>query len=346
MMRARALACQVTLAFVALLVLPPAVAAEFHLKLHHSLPPASAAHRTMLLPWAEKLRRESGGRIDVRVFPAMQLGGQAPQLIDQARDGVVDIVWTLTGSTPGRFPRTEVFELPFLNADPVTLNLALHDFLLRHPEEFAGYRLIAAFVHAGQALHSRRPVRTLDDFRGLRIRVPGRVGSWLVEALGGVPLGSPVSAVPELLARGIVDSALLPFEVVRSLHVDELVDYHVTLQRTVSDRFHTQVFVIVMNQESYRRLPADLRAVIDRNSGEGVARWLGELWMANEAPGLEVAAGSGELIRLSPAVVAAMRQRVENPVQQRWFRLVAARGLDGPVLLAEARMLIEARGHR
>lgn len=344
-MRTTDLVRLITLLVVALFV-RPASAAEFSLKLHHSLPPAAPAHRSMLVPWAEKLQRDFGGRLVVKVFPANQLGGQAPQLIDQARDGVVDIVWTLAGSTPGRFPRTEVFELPFLNTDPVTLNLALHDFLARHPEEFADYKLIAAFAHAGQALHSRRPVRTLDDLRGLRIRVPGRVGSWLVEALGGIPLGSPVSAVPELLARGIVDGALLPFEVVRSLHVDELVDYHVTLQGAGSDRFHTQVFVIVMNRDSYRRLPADLRAVVDRNSGEGLARWLGELWMANEVPGRELAARSGELIRLSPEAVAAMRLQVEGPVQRRWFSLVAERGLDGPALLAEARMLIEARSRR
>ena len=200
-------------------------AAEVELKLHHSLPPISPAQQTMLVPWAGKLAAESGGRIAVTIYPAMQLGGQAPQLINQARDGVVDLVWTLTGYTPGRFPRTEVFELPFLNADPVTMNLALYDFLKLHPEEFAEFKLIAAFVHAGQALHSRRPVASVADFRGLKIRVPSRVSGWIVEALGGVPLGSPVSAIPELLSRGVVDAAFIPFEVVKSLRVDELVDY-------------------------------------------------------------------------------------------------------------------------
>lgn len=331
-------------ALVGVFLLPtPADAAEFELKLHHALPPSSPAHRSMLVPWARRLEAESGGRLHVTVYPAMQLGGQAPQLIDQARDGVVDVVWTLAGSTPGRFPRTEVFELPFLNADPVTMNLALHDFLRLHPEEFAEYHLIAAFVHAGQALHSRRPVRSLADFRGLKVRIPGRVGAWLIESLGGIPLGSPVSAVPELLSRGVVDAALIPFEVVRSLRVDELVDYHVTLDRAGSDRFHTQVFVIAMNLASYRRLPPDVRAVIDHNSGEALARWLGEVWMQNEAPGLALAAESGQMVRLSPQVVAEMRRRVEGPVRQRWFGLVAERGLDGPALLREAEHLIEAR---
>lgn len=325
---------------------PGVHAAAFELKLHHSLPPASPAHRTMLLPWAARLAADSGGQLAVTVYPAMQLGGQAPQLIDQARDGVVDLVWTLTGSTPGRFARTEVFELPFLDADPETMNLALHDFLARHPAEFAEYRLIAAFVHAGQALHSRRPVRTLSDFDGLRVRIASRIGAWIFEALGAVPLGAPVSMVPEQLSRGIIDAALIPFEVVRSVHVDELTDYHVTLEQPGSDRFHTQVFVIVMNRASYERLPPALRAVIDRNAGEELARWLARLWVANEAPGIELAARSGEIIRLPAGISAALRAQVEGPVQQRWFDQVAVRGLDGPALLQEARELIEARRKR
>ena len=297
----------------------------------------------MLVPWARKVEAESGGRIAITIYPALQLGGQAPQLIDQARDGVVDLVWTLTGYTPGRFPRIEVFEMPFINADPVTMNLALYDFARRHPEEFSDYKLIAAFVHAGQALHSRRPVRQTTDLHGMKIRIPSRMSAWMVEAMGGVPLGAPVSKIPELLSKGVIDAALIPFEVVKSLRVDELVDFHITLDRADSDRFNTQVFVIAMNLDRYRSLPPDLRAVIDNNSGEGTARWLGELWMANEEPGRVLAAESGELFRLPADQVELLRAEVEPVVRQRWFDLVRAQGLDGPALLVEARGLIEAR---
>ena len=80
-------------------------AAEVSLKLHHFLPPVSNAHKHLLAPWAEKVEAASDGRIAIRIFPSMQLGGTPPQLYDQARDGVVDIVWTLPGYTPGRFPQ-------------------------------------------------------------------------------------------------------------------------------------------------------------------------------------------------------------------------------------------------
>jgi TRAP-type C4-dicarboxylate transport system substrate-binding protein len=318
-------------------------AAEFELKLHHPLPAVAPAHQRMLVPWARKVEQDSGGRLAINVYPSMQLGGQPPQLVDQVRDGVVDIVWTLAGYTPGRFPRLEVFELPFLNTHPVVMNLAMRDFVQRHPEEFREYRLIAVFTHFGQALHSRDAVRSVADLRGMKIRVPSRMCGWIVSALDAIPIGSPVSKVPELLSKGVVDAALIPFEVVQAVKVDELVDYHVTLDSSRSDRFNTQVFIMAMNRDSYAALPPDLQQVIDRNSDESTARWLGNIWAQNEEPGLAQAAASGELIRLDPETVGALREAIEMPVQQRWFREIARKGLDGPGLLAEAQHLIDAR---
>ena len=313
------------------------------MKLHHSLPPVAPAHHSMLVPWARKVEEQSKGRISITVYPAAQLGGQGPQLIDQVRDGVVDIVWTLTGYTPGRFPRVEVFEMPFLNMDPVTMNLALRDFVERHPEEFHEYKLIAIFVHAGQALHAVRPVRTVADLQRMKIRVPSRVGSWMVSAMGAVPLGTPVSKVPELLSKGVIDGAMLPFEVIKAVKVDELLDYHIVLERPVSDRFHTQIFVIAMNRDRYESMPTDLRAVIDQNAGDDTARWLGALWSDAETTGLDLAASTGEIIRLPPDQVSLLREMVEEPVLSRWFEQIGKRGLDGPTLLAEARALLRAR---
>lgn len=321
----------------------PAPAAEFRLKLHHTLPPVAPAHRTMLVPWARKVEAASGGRLAIDIYPAGQLGGQIPQLIDQVRDGVVDIVWTLTGATPGRFPRIEVFEMPFLNAHPEVMNLALYDFVRRHPGEFAEYKLIAAFVHAGQALHSRVPVGRAGDLRGMKIRIPSRVSGWMVEAMGGVPLGAPISKTPELLSKGIVDGAFLPFEVVPAVKVDELVNYHITLDNPRSDRFNTQVFVIAMNLAAYDRLPHELQAAIDRHAGEDTARWLARVWMNNELPGFELAAASGEVSQLPPAEVEQLRAAVVGAVQDRWFEVASRKGLDGPALLAEAAALMDAR---
>jgi TRAP-type C4-dicarboxylate transport system substrate-binding protein len=325
-----------------LLSAAPVAAQEIVLKAHHLVPPVAIAHREMLAPWAEKVERESGGRIRIDIYPSMHLGGQPPALIDQVREGVVDIVWTLPGYTPGRFPKIEVFELPFLNANPIVTNFALQEFIDNHPEEFAEYKVISAFVHAGQLLHSTVPVRTADDFTGLKVRIPTRVAGWMIAAWGGVPVGTTVQKIPEMLSKRIVDSTIIPFEAAFGLQVHDLVDYNVFLDDPRSERFNGQVLMIAMNRASYDALPPDLQAVIDANSGANIARWIGQVWIDAEQPGRQAAIDAGnEFIYLPPAEVAKLRERAEEPVAERWISVVAKQGVDGRPLIDEARGLIE-----
>ena len=317
----------------------PAKAQEFTLKLHHLLPPVSAAHKHMLAPWAEKVMKESGGRIKIDIYPAMQLGGAPPQLIDQVRDGVVDIVWTLPGYTPGRFTKTEVFELPFMHKSTVSSNKALAEFLEKNGDEYSDYHVIAMFVHAGQLFHSIKPIRTVADIEGLKIRTPTRTGGWLIEAMGATPIGAPVPKIPELLSKGVVDSVLIPFEVTLPLKVNELVDYHTVLGGDAG-RINTSTFIIAMNKDSYGKLPDDLKKVIDDNSGMALAEWLAGVWDAAEVPGMEKCKASGEIITMDPAEAAKLRAKVEQPVIDRWVAEMKEKGVDGQALVDEARALI------
>src|SRR5262252_530951 len=91
-----------------------AVAQDVTLRIHHFLPPKGTIQAQVFEPWCEKIGKESGGRLKCQIFPAMQLGGTPPQLFDQARDGVADIIWTVPTYQSGRFVKSEVFELPFM----------------------------------------------------------------------------------------------------------------------------------------------------------------------------------------------------------------------------------------
>ena len=184
------------------------------------------------------------------------------------------------------------------------------------------------------------PIRTSADIRGLKIRIPSRLSGWVVESMGATPIGTPVSKVPELLSKGIVDAALIPYEVVGSLQVDELVDYHIGLDLPNTDRFQTQVFVIAMNRDSYRSLPPDLQAVIDRNSGHGIAQWLATTWMNNEEPGIRLAEESGELTLLPRDEAIELRRGFDVDVTERWVATMQAQGRDGRAILAEAQALL------
>ena len=119
-----------------------AAAQQVTLRLHTLIPPPANPYKTFLKPWTERIAKASKGKLKIQIYPSMQLGGKPPQLVDQVRDGVVDIVWTLPGYTAGRFSRLEVFELPFVHVDPLSSTLALQEFQAKHlKEEFKDYKV-------------------------------------------------------------------------------------------------------------------------------------------------------------------------------------------------------------
>ena len=128
---------------------PGAEAQEVTLKVHHFLPPPSVTHSKFIKPWADKVEADSGGRIKVDIYPAMQLGGKPPQLFDQVRDGVADVVWTVAGYTAGRFPMIEVFELPFVPGSAEATSQAAQSFYETYArDEFADVHPLMVHVHA------------------------------------------------------------------------------------------------------------------------------------------------------------------------------------------------------
>jgi TRAP-type C4-dicarboxylate transport system substrate-binding protein len=205
------------------------------------------------------------------IYPSMQLGGRPPQLIDQFRDGVVDMGWTLPGYTAGRFPRVEVFELPFVHKTTYATNMALVDFQDLHlRDEFKDYKILLLHVHAGSVVITRdKPIRRLEDFEGLKIRTPNEPGSWLLESVGATPVGTPITEVTQLLSRGVIDGALVPFEIVWPFKMHEMTKYHIDIPGR--DRMVTSLFFFGMNKKRYEQLPADLRKVIDDTTGRALA---------------------------------------------------------------------------
>lgn len=311
----------------------PTHAQDVTLKLHHFLGPKAPAQAAFMEPWAKQVEEDSGGRIKVEIYPSMSLGGKPPQLIRQVRDGVVDIVWTVAGYTPGQFPRVEVFELPFVHTnDAVATNLAIQDLYDDYlAEDFQDVHPILVHVHAGQAFHMvDSPIRSLDDVNGRKIRIPTRTGGWMLEALGANPVGMPVPEVPQALSKQVIDGTLIPFEVTLPLKVHEL-----TSSSTVGPndmRFGTAVFVYAMNKDSYAGLPDDLKAVIDDNSGRNLAEKIGQVWNDIEGPGRQAAIDRGnEMITLSDEELARF-QEATAPVRDRWMEEVGAAGIDGQAL--------------
>lgn len=316
-----------------------AVAQEVTLRLHQMLPPQATIPAQALTPWAERVEEQSNGRIKVELYPAMQLGGAPPELFDQARDGVVDLIWTVIGYTPGRFPTSETFELPFIMTNGEATSRAFHEFMTENAaDEFSEVKVIAFHTHGPGLIHSKNPVNSLEDFKDLKIRGGSRVINLMLEELGATPVGMPVPAVPEGLSTGVIEATTIPWEVTPSLRVAELVNNHTSFSGP--NGWYTQTFVFAMNKDSYDRLPDDLKAVIDANSGPEQAALMGQTMDGGDAVGLKIAQDRGNNIVTLDEAETERWKEVAQRIIDRWVADMDGLGKDGEALLAEARALI------
>jgi TRAP-type C4-dicarboxylate transport system substrate-binding protein len=316
-----------------------AAAQTVTLRLHQFLPPQAVIPAKALVPWAQKVEAESGGKIKVQLFHAMQLGGAPPQLFDQARDGVVDLSWTVLGYTPGRFPKTEVFELPFMSGDPEASSRAIQEYVEKFAaDEFKDVKLIAVHTHGPGLFHTKAPVTGLESLRGMKIRGGSRIISNMLTKLGATPVGMPVPAVTDALSKGTIDGTTIPWEVTPSLKVTELVKNHTTFAG--KEGLYTQTFAFSMNKASYDKLPPDLKAVIDKNSGVEVAAMFGRAMDEGDKVGRQIAERSkNNIVALDMAETQRWR-RTAASVETDWINEVKGKGIDGAKLAAEARALI------
>jgi len=318
----------------------PVQAQEVTLTVHHFLSARAPTQVAFIEPWAERIEEQSDGRIHVEIFPSMSLGGRPPELYNQARDGVADIVWTLAGYTPGVFPRTEVFELPGVHQNSArATTLAIQDLMGELAPDFADVRPILIHTHAGNALHLvQDEAPDLDGMAGLRLRSPSRTGAWMIEAMGAEPVGMPVPELPQALSRGNVDGALVPFEVTLPLRLQELTN--VSLEMQDGNRFGTSVFLFLMNRDRYEALPEDLRAVIDANSGANIAAEIGQVWDDVEQPGRDAQEASGGTLAVWDAEMTDAFFTLSEQVIARWVEEANANGIDGAALVAAAQAAV------
>ncbi|MFK5980507.1 MAG: TRAP transporter substrate-binding protein [Rhizobiaceae bacterium] len=315
-----------------------ASAQEFVLKAHHFLSTKHNTHAKVLKPWADKIEAESKGRIKIQIYPSMQLGGKPPQLLDQVRDGVADIVWALPGYTPGRYPKVAAFELPFMVSTAEATSQALQEYYEKYArDEFKDIHPLWFHTHARGFFHTREGlIKTVGDLKGKKMRAPNRGIGTAMEKLGAGSIFMPVPALPEALSKGVVDGAALPWEIVPALKVNELAPYHTEIG---GDRgLYTAVFVFAMNKDKYNSLPDDLKKVIDDNSGLMMAKSTGKVWDAGEEHGIAVSKKSGNEIFTLPDSETDKIREMTKSVTEKW---IADMGADGQKLYDDANALLD-----
>ena len=185
---------------------------------------------------------------------------------------------------------------------------------------------------------SDKVVRKPSDFAGTKIRIPTRTGAWVLEALGAAPVSMPVPDLPQALSKKVVDGALIPWEIIPPLKLQDMTKYQIEGDQMT--RFGTTTFQVSMNQGTWDKLPKDLQDIFMQASNEAWVREVGEVWHRTDLGGIGFATKAGnEHITLSPAETAEFKKVLE-PVVDRWIEEVNGSGIDGKGLVSKARELV------
>jgi TRAP-type C4-dicarboxylate transport system substrate-binding protein len=208
-------------------------------------------------------------------------------------------------------------------------------------DDYKETHLLAVNVHGPGVLHTKnKPVKTVVDLRGMKLRGPSRQVTKMLGYLGAIPVGMPLPAIADALSKGTIDGCVLPWEVVPSVKVQELTRFHSEFDANVG-ALYTAAFVMTMNSKRYESLPADLKKIIDNNSGVNISGWMGKTQQGNDPTGKKSATDRGNTVYSIPASDAQEFKRKAALVEAEWMEDMSKRGLDGRALRDTARKLID-----
>src|SRR4051812_15141894 len=281
-------------------------AQTIELKISHFIPPNHTFHK-WVTAWSDKLTKESNGRLKFTIYPNGQLVGPPNRQLDAARNGITDMAFVLHGVTPGRYPLTELGNLPFAwpsaGSGSATTSKRLAELAPTYlAKEHQGLHILFAAVANPVVFYSKAPVRSIADFKGMKVRYAGVQNKYLLDALGATPLLVPPPEAQDALAKGIVDAAMFPHEAAVSYDLGTAAKY------AIEPGVATATFAFVMNPAKYNALPADLKALIDKASGPAAAEDFGKAWEAAEKEGREKEMAQGvQMLTLSADDIAKMK---------------------------------------
>ena len=291
--------------------------------------------RDVLGGWAAAVEKATNGRVKMQMLAKHPVA--APGTFDGVRDGVMDVSYVTASYTPARHPLPLLAELPGSGGTAEINSVAfsrIHWKHLHKAGEYKGVKLLGVFTHGpGQMFLVKKPVNSVADIAGMKIRSGGGISEASAKALGASPLVKPAPESYEILASGVADGTFFPSESIRSFNLDKVVK-HATI---FPGGFYSSAFGFFMNEEKWNKLPKQDQDAIMSVSGEALARLAGKAWDAADKGGMDALKAAGVNIQqASPAFIAEVRSRTE-PLANNWIQSANAKGLDGAKVLAEFR---------
>ena len=284
-------------------------------------------------PWAKKVEEMTGGRLKITMFPGGALGKTSDHYY-LAEKGIADISYALQDYTPGRFPLTAVFELPFMIPSAEKTSVAMWKTFEKFPEfqrEYSEVKVLALFCHPqGHFNTVKKPIKGLKDFQGMKFRTASPHVTKALKAFGAVPVTMAVSESYTALERGVVDGTVLPWEGLYVFNQAELLKYS-----TETD-FYTMTMMVVMNKRKYDSLPDDIKKVIDQTTGIVMSSEAGRVYDTTRPVHKEKCLEKGmEVIQLPPGDIKKLEE-LTMPLRREWIDEMDQKGLPGNAVLNAA----------
>jgi TRAP-type transport system periplasmic protein len=306
------------------------------LKLSHWVGVGHIHHKNVLEPWTKMVEEQSKGRLKITIYPGGVLGKPADHW-EMVKEGITDIGWGTHNYTAGRFPLTSVGDLPFMFKTSKGGSRALWDLYVKHlQKEHEGVKVLWLFTTTTfHVFTTKKPVKTLEDLPGLKIRTAGGQVAATVKQLGAIPVTMAAPESYNALERGVVDGTVFPWEVMVSFKLAEVIK-----QATVVN-LGASTFFVTMNLKKYESLPPDLRKVLDNLSGAWAAEFSGTVWDKGDEDGL--AAAKKAAIAIYPLPPAERQRWIQKtkPVEDEWMVSMEAKGLPGRQVLADMKELVK-----
>ncbi|MCK5162304.1 MAG: TRAP transporter substrate-binding protein [Desulfobacula sp.] len=323
-----------------LLSTSPVVAKTINLRFSSPFPTMQTITGKIIQPWIDEINKAAEGKVHIKLYPAGALG-KAPGQFDVAEKGLADFSYHLADYTPGRFPLTSVFSLPFMPPSGEKVSEAMWKTFqkeAKYREEYSKVKVLALFGHRGGNFYTANtPINTMADFKGLKIRTANPSISKALSLWGAVPVAQPITETYQSLQLGVLDGTVLPYEGMVVFKLNELAKY-----ATIGN-LYTMPMMIVMNKKSWNKLPEDVKVLIEKTTGLQMSMAAGKAFDDMEIPfrGICLKKGMKEII-LDPSEYQKMKDST-LPLREEWVQEMEAKGLPGKAIFKTALGLVNEK---
>ncbi|PYM28009.1 MAG: ABC transporter substrate-binding protein [Candidatus Rokuibacteriota bacterium] len=331
MLQARTL---VLAALAVVLATTPAPAQTTTLTMSSWVSPQHHITAVVLQGWANEAEKATNGRVKFSMLPKHP--SAPPGTFDAVRDGLVDLSFVTASYTPARHILPLMPELPGSGDTALANSIAYSRIHWKHFHklgEYKGVKLLGVFTHGPGQMFTKKPVRSIADVQGLKIRTGGGVAEQVAKALGASAFVKPAPESYELLSSGVADGVFFPLESIISFKLETVLE-----QATLfPGGMYSSAFGFFMNEDKWNKLPRQDQEALEKISGEHIARLAGNSWDEADRKGMEALKKSGvKIVNANSEFVAEVKKR-STPIIEDWIQKANAKGLDGAKILAEFR---------